>query len=225
VLSERFRKNIKMEGHSIDGDYFSYEGGVGELPDKKRIEEVRKQEEKAKQQNKEIREKVEKEGCPPENHSFHFTEVDKNSSKIQEITGKESKEKAKVENPSNSDKRERQIEKETNQQNQTQKLDSKDNDSKNIYYGIGAVSLTLLVISAARWFDRITVNLSSYFTAFCSNNLDIGRRKEKVNQLEYIKKAGQAVSNILKRLKKEIKPGVSGKDLDKLARQLMLNKA
>jgi methionyl aminopeptidase len=42
-----------------------------------------------------------------------------------------------------------------------------------------------------------------------------------VNKLECIKKAGQAVSNILKRLKKEIKPGVSGKDLDKLARELM----
>lgn len=42
-----------------------------------------------------------------------------------------------------------------------------------------------------------------------------------MNKLEYIKKAGQAVSNILKRLKKEIKPGVSGKDLDNLARQLM----
>ena len=42
-----------------------------------------------------------------------------------------------------------------------------------------------------------------------------------MNKLECIKKAGQAVSNILKRLKKEIKPGVSGKDLDKLARQLM----
>nr|CAG8502355.1 3139_t:CDS:2 [Entrophospora candida] len=42
-----------------------------------------------------------------------------------------------------------------------------------------------------------------------------------VNKLECIKRAGQAVSNILKRLKKEIKPGVSGNDLDKLARQLM----
>ena len=29
-----FRKNIKIEGHSIDGDYFSYEGGVGDLPDR-----------------------------------------------------------------------------------------------------------------------------------------------------------------------------------------------
>ena len=42
-----------------------------------------------------------------------------------------------------------------------------------------------------------------------------------MNKIECIKKAGQAVSNILKRLKKEIKPGVSGEDLDKLARQLM----
>ena len=42
-----------------------------------------------------------------------------------------------------------------------------------------------------------------------------------MDKLEYIKKAAKAVSNILKRLKKEIKPGVSGKDLDNLARQLM----
>ena len=42
-----------------------------------------------------------------------------------------------------------------------------------------------------------------------------------MNKFECIKRAGQAVSNILKKLKKEIKPGVSGKDLDKLARQLM----
>src|SRR6185436_15830766 len=42
-----------------------------------------------------------------------------------------------------------------------------------------------------------------------------------MNKLECIKKAGKAVSNILKRLKKEIKPGVSGKDLDVLARRLM----
>jgi methionyl aminopeptidase len=42
-----------------------------------------------------------------------------------------------------------------------------------------------------------------------------------VNKLECIKKAGQAVSNILKKLKGEIKPGVSGKHLDELARQLM----
>src|SRR5207237_3778839 len=42
-----------------------------------------------------------------------------------------------------------------------------------------------------------------------------------MDQLECIKRAGQAVANILKKLKKEIKPGVSGKDLDKLAQQLM----
>jgi methionyl aminopeptidase len=42
-----------------------------------------------------------------------------------------------------------------------------------------------------------------------------------MNKLECIEKAGQAVSNILKRLKREIKPGISGKDLDSLARQLM----
>jgi methionyl aminopeptidase len=42
-----------------------------------------------------------------------------------------------------------------------------------------------------------------------------------MDQLECVKRAGRAVANILKKLKKEIKPGVSGKDLDKLARQLM----
>ncbi|CAG8675100.1 10984_t:CDS:2, partial [Cetraspora pellucida] len=43
----------------------------------------------------------------------------------------------------------------------------------------------------------------------------------KVEKIECIKKAGQAVSNILKRLKKEIRPGISGQDLDKLAQKLM----
>ncbi|CFW92902.1 Methionine aminopeptidase [endosymbiont DhMRE of Dentiscutata heterogama] len=42
-----------------------------------------------------------------------------------------------------------------------------------------------------------------------------------MEKIECIKKAGQAVSNILKRLKKEIKVGVSGQDLDKLAQKLM----
>jgi methionyl aminopeptidase len=42
-----------------------------------------------------------------------------------------------------------------------------------------------------------------------------------MSKLECIEKAGQAVSNILKRLKKEIRPGISGKDLDSLARKLM----
>jgi methionyl aminopeptidase len=42
-----------------------------------------------------------------------------------------------------------------------------------------------------------------------------------VEKFACIKKAGQVVSNILKRLKQEIKVGVSGQDLDKLARQLM----
>src|SRR4051794_7449735 len=40
-------------------------------------------------------------------------------------------------------------------------------------------------------------------------------------KLTCIKKAGVAVAHILKRLKSEIKPGVSGKDLENLANQLM----
>ena len=42
-----------------------------------------------------------------------------------------------------------------------------------------------------------------------------------MNKFECIKRAGQAVGNILKRLKKEIKIGRSGKELDQLARDLM----
>jgi methionyl aminopeptidase len=42
-----------------------------------------------------------------------------------------------------------------------------------------------------------------------------------MDKYECIKRAGKSVAIILKKLKKEIKPGVSGKDLDKLARQLM----
>jgi methionyl aminopeptidase len=45
-----------------------------------------------------------------------------------------------------------------------------------------------------------------------------------VNKVECIKKAGQVVGDILKILKREIKPGVSGKDLDKLASRLMEEK-
>ena len=40
-------------------------------------------------------------------------------------------------------------------------------------------------------------------------------------KLECIRKAGVVVANILKRLKTEIKSGISGKDLDQLASQLM----
>ena len=42
-----------------------------------------------------------------------------------------------------------------------------------------------------------------------------------MDKYECIKRVGKSVSNILKKLKKEIKPGISGKDLEKLARQLM----
>src|SRR3954468_7445361 len=42
-----------------------------------------------------------------------------------------------------------------------------------------------------------------------------------MEKYECIKRAGKSVASILKKLKKEIKPGISGKDLDKLARQLM----
>src|SRR3954465_9122255 len=45
-----------------------------------------------------------------------------------------------------------------------------------------------------------------------------------MKKLEYIKKAGEAVSYILRTLKNEIKPGISGKDLDKMARDLMVEK-
>src|SRR5947209_5879860 len=41
---------------------------------------------------------------------------------------------------------------------------------------------------------------------------------------EYIEKAGQSVASILRELKREIKPGVSGKHLDKVARDLMAEK-
>jgi methionyl aminopeptidase len=42
-----------------------------------------------------------------------------------------------------------------------------------------------------------------------------------MDKLTCIKKAGAAVAFILKKLKTEVKPGVSGKDLEKLANQLM----
>jgi len=42
-----------------------------------------------------------------------------------------------------------------------------------------------------------------------------------MDKYECIKRVGKSVANILKKLKREIKPGISGKDLDNLARQLM----
>ncbi|MEG7978609.1 MAG: type I methionyl aminopeptidase [Mollicutes bacterium UO1] len=42
-----------------------------------------------------------------------------------------------------------------------------------------------------------------------------------MTKIEHIKKAGKVVGYILKKLKREIKSGISGKDLDNLARQLM----
>ncbi|CAG8456721.1 27243_t:CDS:10 [Gigaspora margarita] len=64
---------------------------------------------------------------------------------------------------------------------------------------------------------------SSGSTSETAANLgEIGEAIEaRQNFIASIEQTGQAVSNILKRLKKEIKVGVSGQDLDKLARQLM----
>src|SRR3954452_8875381 len=45
-----------------------------------------------------------------------------------------------------------------------------------------------------------------------------------MEKIEYIKKSGEVVASILKELKREIKPGVSGKYLDKIARDLMAEK-
>lgn len=42
-----------------------------------------------------------------------------------------------------------------------------------------------------------------------------------MTKVEHIRSAGKVVGYILKRLKQEIKPGISGQDLDKLARRLM----
>src|SRR5271170_4058004 len=45
-----------------------------------------------------------------------------------------------------------------------------------------------------------------------------------MKDLKYIKIAGQAVIYILKSLKEVSKPGISGKDLEKIARELMEEK-
>src|SRR3954464_8223724 len=45
-----------------------------------------------------------------------------------------------------------------------------------------------------------------------------------MEKLKYIEKAGEAVASILKELKNKIKPGVSGKYLDKVASDLMAEK-
>src|ERR1043166_106572 len=40
-------------------------------------------------------------------------------------------------------------------------------------------------------------------------------------KITYIRKAGQVVAFILQKLQEEIRPGISGKDLEKMARQIM----
>jgi len=50
------------------------------------------------------------------------------------------------ENSPNSNKQNQQAE-ENNQQNPSQKLDNKENNNKNVYYGVGVISLVILVIS------------------------------------------------------------------------------
>src|SRR3954451_16698209 len=45
-----------------------------------------------------------------------------------------------------------------------------------------------------------------------------------MGKVESMKAAGQAVASILKELKKAIQPGVSGKDLEKIAHDLMVKK-
>ncbi|RHZ35510.1 type I methionyl aminopeptidase [endosymbiont GvMRE of Glomus versiforme] len=44
---------------------------------------------------------------------------------------------------------------------------------------------------------------------------------EKIHKLKWMRKVGQSVANILKRLKEEIRPDISGKHLEKLAIELM----
>jgi hypothetical protein len=56
-------------------------------------------------------------------------------------------EKTDEKNSSNSGKQDQQTEKVNNQQNPSQKIDNKDNNSKKVFYGIGSVSLVVLVIS------------------------------------------------------------------------------
>src|SRR3954447_26291430 len=46
-----------------------------------------------------------------------------------------------------------------------------------------------------------------------------------MEKLKYIEKAGEAVASILKELKNKIKPGISGKYLDKVACDLMAEKS
>lgn len=45
-----------------------------------------------------------------------------------------------------------------------------------------------------------------------------------MKKLEYMRKSGQAVASILKELKGSIKPGISGKELDKIAGDLMVER-
>src|SRR3954466_8686217 len=95
-----------------------------------------------------------KDGFIRESYSWLRSEKDKKriiernrKRREQELEGKkkdleqQTQEKSQTETSPNSDKQEHQVEKDNNLQ------DNKDNNSKSIYYGIGVISLVLLVIS------------------------------------------------------------------------------
>ena len=81
-----------------------------------------------------------------QSHLITLEKEGNNSPQIQVITDKEDKQ-IKTDNSSVSDKKIQQAEKETNQQNPSQKADDKDDNRKNIYYGVGVSLLVILVIS------------------------------------------------------------------------------
>lgn len=92
-------------------------------------------------------ERKNKDGVVKESYYEPRSEEDKNRIREKWRKNREEQEKVQMEDSSNSNKKDQQSEKETKQQSLSQTSDDKDN-SKNVYYGIGVVSLVLLLMSA-----------------------------------------------------------------------------
>jgi len=81
-------------------------------------------------------------------HQPRSEEEKKQIKKRQEKNQKRWKqEKSQNENSPIQDEKDHQLEKETSQQNQFQKLDNQENNNKNVYYGVGVIFLILAAIS------------------------------------------------------------------------------
>jgi len=107
----------------------SKDGVIKESYYRPRSEEEKKQIKKRQEVNRKIREQ----------------EFDEKKKVLEHQT--QSIEKSQNDTSPNFDKQDRQVEKDNNSQNLSQKIDNKDSSSKKVFYGIGVISLIVLAIS------------------------------------------------------------------------------